>query len=370
MDDLTNQLASTGLGLAILGATYLVWLLTGVANNLFSTKKWSFKRMLEDIAKTALMAVAILAWVAVMNMTNWFTIKMGADISTLLDGASVAGVIGGIIGGSVYYLSKGYKNIINFVNTNHVEVAVIDPDYAGVAEEITKFIGSVRATDETGEAEKEVEETGKGATADNIDPLSRVLPDGDNDNGKGWQCSKYSYYLATGVRMNYAPHPDYGPVNGNAMVDYLVSKCGYVYCGKEKGAIFSTMDGTYGHTGIVLDPATNKISNANYNNSLAVSTNNYSALDNSYTKFCKNPNIKREPDTLAPTPAPAKSDTVSYTYKQGDTFGQVILNLGLNTNHGLWGADGDVAYYTKQLNEQGIYGNIPIGTTIKLTRRK
>lgn len=67
------------------------------------------------------------------------------------------------------------------------------------------------------------------------------------------------------------------------------------------------------------------------------------------------------------------SDIVEYTYKPGDTFGQVIKNLGLQTSNGLWGPNGDVAYYTQQLAEQGAMnsrGNIPIGTTIRLIRRK
>lgn len=70
-----------------------------------------------------------------------------------------------------------------------------------------------------------------------------------------------------------------------------------------------------------------------------------------------------------------EGEYVTYTYKPGDNFGQVILDLGLGTNKGLWGADGDVEYYAKQLLDQGIWGNnipanIPIGTTIKLKRRK
>lgn len=64
-----------------------------------------------------------------------------------------------------------------------------------------------------------------------------------------------------------------------------------------------------------------------------------------------------------------EDNVVEYTYKQGDTFGQVIVNLGLATKHGLWGPNGDVNYYNAQLNEQGIYGNIPVGTTIKLRKR-
>lgn len=66
-------------------------------------------------------------------------------------------------------------------------------------------------------------------------------------------------------------------------------------------------------------------------------------------------------------------DVIVYTYKPGDTFGQVVKDLGLGTANGLWGANGDVDYYTKQLIDQGAlnaYGNIPIGTTIKLRRRK
>lgn len=64
------------------------------------------------------------------------------------------------------------------------------------------------------------------------------------------------------------------------------------------------------------------------------------------------------------------NDYVEYTYKPGDTFGQVILDLGIDTNKGLWGSDGDVAYYTKQLREQGIPGMVPIGTKIRLKKRK
>lgn len=70
-----------------------------------------------------------------------------------------------------------------------------------------------------------------------------------------------------------------------------------------------------------------------------------------------------------------EGETITYTYKPGDTFGQVIKDLGLGTANGLWGNNGDVEYYTKQLVDQGIWpsnipGNIPIGTTIKLKRRK
>lgn len=63
------------------------------------------------------------------------------------------------------------------------------------------------------------------------------------------------------------------------------------------------------------------------------------------------------------------TQTYYYTYKPGDNFGQVIKDLGLESGNGLWGENGDVAYYMKQLNDQGITGGIPAGTTIRLKHR-
>lgn len=62
--------------------------------------------------------------------------------------------------------------------------------------------------------------------------------------------------------------------------------------------------------------------------------------------------------------------TVYFKYMAGDTLGDVIKELGLQTDKGLWGPDGDVEYYTKQLREQGINGNIPTDRVIKLQKRK
>lgn len=78
---------------------------------------------------------------------------------------------------------------------------------------------------------------------------------------------------------------------------------------------------------------------------------------------------KPEP-TPEPTPEPKK---VWYTYKQGDTFGQVLKDLGLDEGH-LWGDDGTVKYYTDQLwaIEPEIFdanGNIKIGVPFYLIPR-
>lgn len=113
-----------------------------------------------------------------------------------------------------------------------------------------------------------------------------------------------------------------------------------------------------------------------------VSDSMYSTFGKKYTPTTENTTDKK-PDTTETTKPTEEakltsaddSDVVTYTYKPGDTFGQVILDLGLGTANGLWGTNGDVDYYTKQLIDQGIWSdgiphNIPIGTTIKLRRRK
>ena len=72
------------------------------------------------------------------------------------------------------------------------------------------------------------------------------------------------------------------------------------------------------------------------------------------------------------------ADTVTFTLPRANDpsyrgFGQKIVDLGLATDKGLWGADGDVQFYTKQLYEQGAVdknGNLKIGVPIKLRRRK
>lgn len=76
--------------------------------------------------------------------------------------------------------------------------------------------------------------------------------------------------------------------------------------------------------------------------------------------------------------AEAEGDTVTFTLPRANDpeyggFAQKIIDLGLATDKGLWGSDGDVEFYTKQLYDQGALdenGNLKIGVPIKLKRRK
>lgn len=122
LENILDQLITVGVGLAILGGSYVVWLFSGIANVIFTEgRKWSWKRMFEDIFKALLMSIAILSWVIIINALDWFAAQVGADISKILEGASVTGLIGGIIGGTAYFVGKGYKNFYDFINKNHVE---------------------------------------------------------------------------------------------------------------------------------------------------------------------------------------------------------------------------------------------------------
>lgn len=81
-------------------------------------------------------------------------------------------------------------------------------------------------------------------------------------------------------------------------------------------------------------------------------------------KYIPKPEPKPAP---TPTPAPAKGE-VTYTYVKGDYFSKVLVKLGLDGGK-LWGKDGTVAYYTKQLVEQRVLdknGNVIIGKPFTL----
>lgn len=119
MEEIINQLIAVSEGLLLLGFTWFIWFVSGVANNLFSPKKWSWKRTGEDIIKTLLMVFATLAWVVAINLLDHYTASLGIDISELLDGVSVTGLITIICGGSGIYAYKGFRNIIKFFIKDH-----------------------------------------------------------------------------------------------------------------------------------------------------------------------------------------------------------------------------------------------------------
>lgn len=239
-------------------------------------------------------------------------------------------------------------------------------------EALNRIMNQDKPTD--ADIEKEFEDgfegdEGLGGTTTIDTVISRRRPDGDNDNGRGWQCSKYTAYLATGKKDYSSVHPDYGPVNGKNVAEWLNKNFGWKYIDHPvQGAIgsggFNTL---YGHTAMYLYSTgdhTAMVNDANYV-PLTVATHNMNidgwvwVVPGDYT-----PDIK-------PEPAPTQNKEVDYVYVPGDYFSKVLIKLGLDENN-LWGENGTVKYYTRQLIEQNMLdakGNVKLGVKFKLTKK-
>ena len=201
------------------------------------------------------------------------------------------------------------------------------------------------------------EATGQGAYTTLDQVKARRKPDGDNDGGRGWQCSKYTAYLATGKKDYSSAHPDYGPVNGKDVAAYLVKYYGWQYIDKPvEGAIGSGgFNTTYGHTAMYLySTGTNTamVNDANYT-PLAVSTHNMNisgwvwVVPGDY-KPTPEPTPTPTP-TPEPSPAPVSSNT--YTVRKGDTLGGIAIKMGWCNGCKLFGDDG---YAQKIAEKNGI----------------
>lgn len=266
----------------------------------------------------------------------------------------------------------------------------LDGNDAQIPEATTKFIEDANdamwrimnqnaPTDE--ETERAHEEEGKGFYTTIDEVLGRRLEDGNNDNGAGWQCSRYTGWLATGQWSYSSAHPDYGPVNGKAVAEWLVKNYGYKYIDTPvKGAIgsggFNTL---YGHTAMYLYSTgehTAMVNDANFV-PLTVSTHNMNidgwvwVVPGNYS-----PSPAPSPDPTpapapTPEPTPTPEESVTYSYVPGDYFSKVLVNLGLDEGR-LWGESGTVEYYTRQLVEQDMLdpnGNVKLYTPFVLRRR-
>ena len=177
--------------------------------------------------------------------------------------------------------------------------------------------------EETIKANEEAQGLGGSTTLNTV--ISRRLPDGNNDNGKGWQCSKYTAYLATGKREYSSTHPDYGPVNGKDVASWLVKNYGWKYIETPvEGAIGSGgFNTTYGHTVMYLySTGTNSamVNDANYV-PLTVATHN---MNISGWVWVVPSDYQPEP-TPTPTPEPSPvSSCTTWKLSRGDTLSKIM----------------------------------------------
>lgn len=239
------------------------------------------------------------------------------------------------------FLLVGTKSEDGFITLDGKDATITDTTKKWIEdanEALNRIMNEDAPTDEATikEFENGIDGVGLGGQTINT-VIGRRLPDGDNDNGKGWQCSKYTAYLATGRREYSSAHPDYGPVNGKDVAAWLVKNYGWKYSDPVEGAIGSGGFNTqYGHTAMYLYSTgsnTAMVNDANWT-PLKVSTHNMNisgwvwVVPGDYTP---------EPKPT-PTPAPVSQD--SYTVVRGDTLGEIARKMGWYTGPKMFGDDG------------------------------
>lgn len=377
MDDLLSIIITTSVGLGILGASYLLDLIVGSIKVLFTAgMSWSWKKMGEDFLKALLIAGSVEAWIVLWYVAGWYAGKIGLDITEFTDAMSITGMVGAIAVGAFWYLANAGKNLLVFVNTKHVEVNV-DPtkvDYKAIADKIKDLSDTITGKSikeqlkEDGERldGKEIsdEEAGKGGIANTYpEPYRSAAKDSMLDPSTCYnrECVSYCAWKICEITGNWPPRT--GSMSAKYWVDRLPS-WGYKEVSEPKNGgkyVGVSQAGQYGH--VVWFEFDNTVSEYNY-----VSSGNFDVRAINIHQY-----VWYEIKAATPTPTPTPTKKVKYVYQQGDTFGQVICDLGLKTSHGLWGEDGDVAYYTRQLEEQGALdanGNVIVGKEIVLTPRK
>lgn len=259
MEEILDQLITVGAGLGILSGAWFIWLLSGIANNLFSDQKWSWKRMFEDIIKTLVMGVAILSWVILMNILDWYTGKLGMDVSAILDGATVVGLLAVIVGGSANYAFKAYKNFANFIGTNHVAKIAGNQDYSSIAQDVASVVSNIFIPKEAVESRKDFEESGGRGTyyavpIDSYDHFrNAVINKGYNIDGSyGAQCwdgvgllwQQLGMWLQTGNGCAYGCWTLKKDANAGTKFSLITEKAQI-----KKGDVLVFRTGEFGHIG-------------------------------------------------------------------------------------------------------------------------
>lgn len=202
---------------------------------------------------------------------------------------------------------------------------------------------------------EDAEGLGAATTIDQV--IARRLPDGDTDNGKGWQCSKYTAYLATGRREYSTAHPDYGPVNGKDIAAWLVKNFGWKYIDKPvKGAIGSGGFNTqYGHTAMYLYSTGTNTAMVNDANAVPLTVSTWNMNISGWVWVVPGDYEPTPQPTPTPTPTPQPTPTpvtTSYTVRKGDTLGGIVIKLGWCPGCVLFGDNG----YTQKIAD---YNGIP-----------
>lgn len=387
MEGLLDRLITLGVVLGFWAICYVVRLFAGFKNVRKQMRNWNWSQFWDGMFDRFCWLVATGGAVVACEVLKWLMPSIGItfspEITLLLDTASVIaipfvnGVADLVLGIKSIQASSGWDN-----NVKALEAEVSGQiDYTKIGNDVRELIDTITGKTSQEDIEKNVEqgdvildyeviEGGMGGIVDTYPAKYKKAPQDsllDPSTCYNRECVSYDawkIYELTGKWLTRT-----GSMNAKYWVQRLAEN-GYtkvVDRPVDGGKYVGVSDkGGYGHVNWFEGGST--VSEYNYLARGGFSVRN---IDLSAYKWVE---IKA-PATPAPAPAtpdkkPTKKDpAIYYTYQQGDTFGQVIVDLGLKTSHGLWGPNGDVVYYTNQLRTQGITGNIPVGKQIKLTPR-
>lgn len=264
-----------------------------------------------------------------MKIKKWFT----KNLSWLI----VAGVGALCVG----FLIAGHPTADGYVTIDGSDAQITETTKEWIEdanEALNRIINEDAPTDE--ETIKDNDEVGLGGVTTLEQILARRKPDGNNDDGRGWQCSKYTAYLATGKKDYSTSHTDYGPVNGKDVAAWLVKNYGFKYIDKPvEGAIGSgNFNSTYGHTVMYLYSTGTNTAMVNDANWTPLKVSTHSMNISGYVWVVPETYNPTPTPTPAPTPTP-ESQEVTHTVRRGEALGGILINEGY-TGTKLYGNDG------------------------------
>lgn len=387
-----TQLLVLGVVLLFYALCYSVRLAGGKRRTKKQKIKWSWGRFWDDLHFRLMVAYALGAGVVAVDMAQWLGpligVTLSAETASLINAnliislPFVAGLNELVSGLKLLYKVWKYKENLENLGMSSDSIDPSKANIQQIANDIYNFFDT--ATSKTSKEDVE------GAATTSDDPILDYEQIPDELAGMGGFANTYPEPYRSAAQdsmldpstcynrecVSYCAWKIYeltckwpkrtGGMNAKYWVQRLAENgYGKIVARPQNGGKYvgvSTV-GQYGH--VVWFEEENVITEYNYASRGAFSVRVINL--NAYTWVeIMPPDAKIEPVAEAPAKKPTTKKAIEYVYKAGDTFGEVIAKLGLKTSHGLWGADGDVAYYTKQL---GISGNIPVGTKLVFTKR-
>lgn len=266
-----NDMITSGSGLLLVAAAYLLSWASAFIPNLFSPKAWNWKKGLEDFAKAFLMGLVLIAGTGILNLGSQFFYGLGWDITGATEAISTFALIGAMSAGFVFYIGKAAKNAWGFFNLKKSELAgdkaKFDEGSAKLGQEVRETIGKIFEAEElnteeglaeaTLEAEKE-EVGGRGRyypiSIGSYDQFrTQVLGNGfDIDGAYGNQCwdgcallwQQIGRTLQTGNGCAYGCWTLKRDANAGSNFELIANKANV-----KRGDVVVFQGGKYGHIG-------------------------------------------------------------------------------------------------------------------------